>query len=328
MVVASVAAWRSQAVRELRGHLVDGLPDWRRHPAAGREPPALDPVELQALGQPSEAAAQLDRLGDAEVVRRGAKQRGRQGACASVEAMDRSRRGARADGVNEDHLALALPRIEQARRLAPALDRLHSCGVQAPGDLEAGRVVAAPVVALHDGDSIDLGAVTVRAIALPGHTTDMTGLLIADRALIGGDSLFADGIARPDLQRGDAEGARAMGRTLHDRVLTLGDDVVLLPGHTHPAVSAAAIAPALGRVRAAVGELSVAQITEQLGTSQQNASRHLGVLLQAGIVARRKAGTSSYYSVTDHGVYTLCEQVCGGLLQQLVELQSLVESTR
>jgi DNA-binding transcriptional ArsR family regulator len=76
------------------------------------------------------------------------------------------------------------------------------------------------------------------------------------------------------------------------------------------------------------GELSVGEITEQLGTSQQNASRHLGVLLQAGIVARRKAGTSSYYSVTDHGVYTLCEQVCGGLQQQLADLQALVESTR
>ena len=82
---------------------------------------------------------------------------------------------------------------------------------------------------LHDGDTIRIGAVTVRALALPGHTTDMTGLLIGDRALISGDSLFADGIARPDLQQGDPEGARAMGRTLHatlhDRVLTLGDDV-------------------------------------------------------------------------------------------------------
>ena len=65
------------------------------------------------------------------------------------------------------------------------------------------------------------------------------------------------------------------------------------------------------------GELSVAQITERLGTSQQNASKHLGVLLQAGIVARRKEGTSSYYSVADQSVYELCEQVCGGLQTQL-----------
>ena len=76
------------------------------------------------------------------------------------------------------------------------------------------------------------------------------------------------------------------------------------------------------------GELSVAQITERLGTSQQNASKHLGVLLQAGIVARRKEGTSSFYSVADQGVYDLCEQVCGGLQAQLAELTALVEGTR
>jgi DNA-binding transcriptional ArsR family regulator len=72
------------------------------------------------------------------------------------------------------------------------------------------------------------------------------------------------------------------------------------------------------------GEMSVVQITERLGTSQQNASRHLGVLLQAGIVARRKEGTSSLYRVADDSVYELCEQVCGRLQLQLSELQSLV----
>lgn len=127
--------------------------------------------------------------------------------------------------------------------------------------LERGVAYAARVQPLRDGDVIALGDVTLRAIALPGHTTDMTGLVIAGRALVGGDSLFADGIARPDLQRGDPAGARAMAhtlhQTLHDRVLALGDDVVLLPGHAHPGVHAEAVAAPLGAVRAAVGELSI-----------------------------------------------------------------------
>jgi ArsR family transcriptional regulator len=76
------------------------------------------------------------------------------------------------------------------------------------------------------------------------------------------------------------------------------------------------------------GELSVTQITERLGTSQQNASKHLSVLMHAGIVSRRKEGTSSLYSVSDPGVYELCEQVCGGLQQQLSELMALVEGSR
>ena len=76
------------------------------------------------------------------------------------------------------------------------------------------------------------------------------------------------------------------------------------------------------------GELSVGQLTERLDTSQQNVSKHLNVLLQAGIVGRRKLGTSSYYAVADEGVYALCEQVCGGLQAQLADLTALVEGPR
>jgi glyoxylase-like metal-dependent hydrolase (beta-lactamase superfamily II) len=108
--------------------------------------------------------------------------------------------------------------------------------------------------------------VTLKAVALPGHTTDMTGLLIEDRALIGGDSLFADGIARPDLQRGDSEGAQAMAATLHatlhERILALGDDTILLPCHTDPGVQLEAIAPRLAEVRAAVPELALSDPEE------------------------------------------------------------------
>lgn len=76
------------------------------------------------------------------------------------------------------------------------------------------------------------------------------------------------------------------------------------------------------------GELSVTEITERLGTSQQNVSKHLGMLLHAGIVARRKEGTASFYRVVDEGVYELCEQVCGGLRAQVQDLQATVEGVR
>ena len=76
------------------------------------------------------------------------------------------------------------------------------------------------------------------------------------------------------------------------------------------------------------GEISVTELTNRLDTSQQNVSKHLGVLHGAGIVSRRKEGTSSLYMVADQGVYDLCEQVCGGLQTQLAELTALVEGTR
>lgn len=73
------------------------------------------------------------------------------------------------------------------------------------------------------------------------------------------------------------------------------------------------------------GEASVTELTVRLGISQQNASKHLGVLLSAGIVGRRKQGTSSLYRTVDEGVYALCEQVCGGLASQLSELEAVLE---
>lgn len=71
-------------------------------------------------------------------------------------------------------------------------------------------------------------------------------------------------------------------------------------------------------------DATVSELHEALGASQQNVSKHLGVLLQAGIVSRTKHGTSARYAIADDGVFALCEHVCGGLRRQLAELDSLL----
>ena len=63
--------------------------------------------------------------------------------------------------------------------------------------------------------------------------------------------------------------------------------------------------------------------SEALGASQQNVSKHLGVLLQAGMVSRAKQGTCRA-TRSPTGVFALCEQVCGGIRRQLVELDALL----
>ncbi|HEX7299811.1 MAG TPA: metalloregulator ArsR/SmtB family transcription factor [Solirubrobacteraceae bacterium] len=73
------------------------------------------------------------------------------------------------------------------------------------------------------------------------------------------------------------------------------------------------------------GEATVAELQEAVGASQQNVSKHLGVLLNAGIVSRAKRGTSSVYSIADEGVFDLCEQVCGGLRRHVDDLDSLLQ---
>ena len=72
------------------------------------------------------------------------------------------------------------------------------------------------------------------------------------------------------------------------------------------------------------GEATVGELSEALGASQQNISKHLAVLATAGVLGRRKDGNHVYYRIVDDGVLTLCEDVCGSLQQQLRNLSVLV----
>lgn len=73
------------------------------------------------------------------------------------------------------------------------------------------------------------------------------------------------------------------------------------------------------------GEASVLSLTAEIGASQQNVSKHLGVLHEAGIVARRKEGTQVFYRVADAGIFDLCETVCGSVQRQVAELNAIFE---
>ncbi len=74
------------------------------------------------------------------------------------------------------------------------------------------------------------------------------------------------------------------------------------------------------------GDATVGELREALGASQQNVSKHLGILYSAGMVARTKDGNHARYSIADEGVFELCEQVCGSVRRQLDELDALVPS--
>jgi DNA-binding transcriptional ArsR family regulator len=78
--------------------------------------------------------------------------------------------------------------------------------------------------------------------------------------------------------------------------------------------------------RLRLGEACVQELVEATGSSQQNVSRHLSVLLHSGIVGRRRAHGRSYYWIADTGVIDLCEQVCAGVGQHVTELSRLVEA--
>jgi glyoxylase-like metal-dependent hydrolase (beta-lactamase superfamily II)/rhodanese-related sulfurtransferase len=89
-----------------------------------------------------------------------------------------------------------------------------------------------------DGWELELGALTVKAIATPGHRPEHTAFALVDTArgeepwaLLTGDSLFVNDVARPDLAVDNEEGAQGIFRSLHERLLPFPPETEVWPGH-------------------------------------------------------------------------------------------------
>lgn len=65
------------------------------------------------------------------------------------------------------------------------------------------------------------------------------------------------------------------------------------------------------------GEMSVSELVQATGAGQANVSKHLGILLDSGLVARRKKGLNVFYRVADPSVFDMCEAVCSSLGERL-----------
>jgi DNA-binding transcriptional ArsR family regulator len=102
----------------------------------------------------------------------------------------------------------------------------------------------------------------------------------------------------------------------------LSDEFVELIAERFRALSEPTRIKLLDRLR--LGEASVLDLSDAMATTQQNVSKHLGVLHRAGVVARRKQGNFVYYSIADAGILRLCETVCGSLQQQVESLRQVV----
>jgi glyoxylase-like metal-dependent hydrolase (beta-lactamase superfamily II) len=96
-----------------------------------------------------------------------------------------------------------------------------------------------PFQPIQDGETFRLGAIEMRAIATPGHTTESTCYLVNGEALISGDTLFVESVGRPDLEKGDAgavRGAELLFGSLGQRLLALPDAVQIFPAHYSGAI--------------------------------------------------------------------------------------------
>ncbi|MBX7137442.1 MAG: metalloregulator ArsR/SmtB family transcription factor [Oligoflexia bacterium] len=60
------------------------------------------------------------------------------------------------------------------------------------------------------------------------------------------------------------------------------------------------------------GEHNVTELVEITGLSQPNVSRHLQILLNTGLVERKKRGLNALYQIADESLMELCGVVCRG----------------
>ena len=107
-----------------------------------------------------------------------------------------------------------------------------------------------------------------------------------------------------------------------DAVHPLPDDLVDLIADRFRALSEPVRIKLLDRLRDR--EATVLELTDLVGTTEQNVSKHLLLLQRAGIVARRKEGNFVYYRIADEGVYELCETVCGSLQEHVESLRRVL----
>ena len=101
---------------------------------------------------------------------------------------------------------------------------------------------------LHDGEQIELGNTLVRVLHTPGHSPDSVCLLVTDlkRAadpwfILTGDTLFVGAVGRPDLPGRARENAAELYTSIHEKLLTLPDDVEIFPGHFSGSVCGAGL---------------------------------------------------------------------------------------
>ena len=146
---------------------------------------------------------------------------------------------------------------------------LHADFVSGSRELAArgARVIAArsaglehPHHGLEGGEELDMGGLTLVALATPGHTPEHLAYLLRDGqrplALFSGGSLLVGAVARTDLISAERteELARLLWRSIQDQLMSLPDELPVYP--THGAGSFCSVAPGGERVTTIGGERS------------------------------------------------------------------------
>lgn len=149
---------------------------------------------------------------------------------------------ARDMGVAIKFIANSHAHIDHILGVGPVREATKAKFLLHPGDLEIARSTAKsarawmgadipnppePDAFLAEGDEIDVDGLKLVVLHTPGHTPGSVSFY-ANGVLFAGDTLFQGSIGRTDLPGGDE---RLEMSSIVDRLLTLPDETIVLPGH-------------------------------------------------------------------------------------------------
>lgn len=90
-----------------------------------------------------------------------------------------------------------------------------------------------PFVSIEDGQNIAFGNTSMTALHTPGHTPESTSFLLKEKAVFTGDTLFIDGVGRPDL-KANRQQTLCKSDQLYEslqKLLALNNDTGIFPAH-------------------------------------------------------------------------------------------------
>ena len=129
--------------------------------------------------------------------------------------------------------------------------------------LNPGDPFAFAFTPIADGATIELDPgvhLAVASVSVPGHTEGSTMYRLSEAAVFTGDTLFIESVGRPDLADEAEAYAHHLYRSLHERILSLPDEVAVFPAHFGPGVEVRAgrfVTRPLGELREELAPLAL-----------------------------------------------------------------------